>query len=119
MCGEFVGRKISGLFSPEDWAILLVTMHEVQQRKMSAQLVYQAMHLLPPGLLVQGLCSRDQCPVSQVVMELGVPFPLPLIGETRHVEHRPTGEKEIVLQVFGAQLILHPLPSAGVGLGTH
>lgn len=55
MCGEFVGRKISGLCSPEVWAILLAIMHEVQQREVPAQPVYQAMYLLPPGLLVQGL----------------------------------------------------------------
>ena len=105
--GEFVGRKISGLCSPEVWAILLVTMHEVQQREVPAQPVFEAMHLQPPGLLVQGLCCRDQCPVSQVVMELGVPFAL---GDTCHGEHRPTGEKEIDLQVLGHSSSYTPSP---------
>lgn len=41
VCGEFVGRKISGVCSPEIWAILLVTMHEVQQREVPAQPVYR------------------------------------------------------------------------------
>lgn len=46
VCGEFVGRMISGLCSPQVWAILLVTM---QQRLVPPQPVYQATHILPLG----------------------------------------------------------------------
>lgn len=106
VCGEFVGRKISGVCSPEIWAILLVTMHEVQQREVPAQPVYQAVHLLPPKPV--STRTLQEKPVPCLTSSYGAGGAFPLAGSGSHDEHRPTGEKEIVLQVFGAQLILHP-----------
>lgn len=80
VCGEFVGRAISGLCSPspEVWAILLVTMHEVQQREEPAQPAYRA----------TTYCSR---PVSARTVPcltsgygVGGAFSFSMIGESCH-----------------------------------
>lgn len=51
----------------------MVLMNEVQEGEVRAQPVRHVVHAVL-GLLVQGLCPRDQCLVYQVVIELGVSF---------------------------------------------
>lgn len=55
------------------WTILVALMNEVQEGEVRAQPVRHVVHAVL-GLLVQGLCPRDQCLVYQVVIELGVSF---------------------------------------------